>query len=67
MDVLKELGDTLRKMFIADLGLTSLAVLVVAAVAEGLAAHVITPAAAQILLPAGALTALLLGVWRGSR
>ena len=54
-------------MFMADLGLTSLAILVVAAVAAGLAGRVITPAVAQIALPAGALMALLLGVWRGAR
>lgn len=67
MSVLRELIDTLRKMFMADLGLTSLAILVVAAVAAGLAGRVITPAVAQIALPAGALMALLLGVWRGAR
>ena len=67
MSVLRELADTLRKMFMADLGLTSLAILVVAAVAAGLGTHLITPAMAQIALPAGALLALLLGVWRGAR
>ena len=67
MEVLKELADTLRKMFMADLGLTILALLIVALVAAGLNLHVIGPEAAVIALPAGALAALLLGVWRGSR
>jgi hypothetical protein len=67
MEVLKELGDTIRKMFMADLGLTLLAIAVVAIVAAGLSLHIIGPEAAVVALPAGALAALLLGVWRGSR
>jgi hypothetical protein len=67
MEVLRELGDTIRKMFIADLGLTILALAVVGLVAAGLNLHIIGPQAAVIVLPAGALAALLLGVWRGSQ
>jgi hypothetical protein len=67
MEVLKELGDTIRKMFMADLGLTLLAIAVVAVTAAGLNLHVFSPETAMIVLPAGALAALLLGVWRGSR
>ena len=67
MDVLRELADTLRKMFMADLGLTIAAIVVVAVVAAGLRLHVLGPDMAIVVLPLGALAALLLGVWRGSR
>lgn len=67
MEVLRELADTLRKMFMADLGLTIAALVVVIGVMAGLRLHVLPPGLAMIVLPSGALAALLLGVWRGSR
>lgn len=67
MEVLRELADTLRKMFVADLGLTLAALAVVGLTAALLHWHAGPTITAIALLPAGALAALLFGVWRGSR
>ena len=56
-----------RIVALNDLGLTLAALAVVAATAGLVRLHAGPPLAAMLLLPAGALAALLFGVWRGSR
>ena len=67
MEVLKALGETLFKMFAADLWLTLTALVVVGLIALGLRAHVLPVPLAPFLLAAGVLAALAIGVARGAR
>jgi hypothetical protein len=66
MDVLKALGQTLAKMFAADLWLSLGAVAVVAACGLALTARLLPPAAIPYLLLAGVLAALALGILRAA-
>jgi hypothetical protein len=65
MDVLKELADTIRKMFAADLALSLIVLAVAGAVAGALRANLIGGTTAPALLAAGVLAALIVGVARG--
>jgi hypothetical protein len=67
MDVIKALGQTIAKMFVADLGLTLTAVAVVALCATGLRLGVLPPTITPYLIAAGVAAALMVGVARGAR
>ena len=67
MEVIKALGQTIAKMFAADIGLTLTAVAVVALCASALRLAVLPPAIVPYLIAAGVAAALMIGVARGAR
>ncbi len=66
MEVLKALGQTIIKMFAADLWLSVGAIAVVAACGAGLALKVLPGAYVPFALLAGIIAALALGTLRGA-
>ncbi len=67
MEVVKELGATLYKMFVADFWLSLIALAAVVGCALALRGHAIGAGALPFLLAAGVLAALIVGVLRGAR
>ncbi len=67
MEVLRELGATLVKMFVADFWLSFIALVAVGLSAVGLRGHWIAPGALPFLLGLGVLAALAVGVVRGAK
>ena len=66
MDVLKALGETILKMFAADLWLSLTALAVIGLTTLGLA-HGLPAGVAPFALTAGIAAALAIGVARGAR
>ena len=67
MAVLRELGATLVKMFVADFWLSFIALIAVGLSAAGLRGHWIAPDALPFLLGLAVLAALTVGVLRGAQ
>ena len=67
MDILRELGATLLKMFAADLWLSLSALAAVVLVATALQMRLLPPTAAPFVLATGVLAALTLGVIHSAR
>ena len=67
MDILRDLGATLLKMFAADLWLTMSALAAVGLVGAALQIGILAPPAAPFALATGVLAALALGVIHSAR
>ena len=65
MEILKALGATITKMFVADFWLAATALIVVAACAAAVHFNLLSGAFVPPLLGAGVLAALVVGVVRG--